>query len=852
MRRYIHLALMSGMFWAAQTVAIAQEQEEDETQDLLEVQVIASPREEGAMRRQPASSTLIDDRQLQNMQAGSLKGIGSYAPNFYMPDYGSRMTSAVYIRGIGSRINSPAVGLYVDDVPVLDKSAFDMGLYDMQRVDILRGPQSTIYGAGTMGGVMKVYSRSPFTHQGTEIGAGYATRDNTRRFTLMHYAKPTKNFAWSFGGYYVGGDGYFRNEVLGMKVDDTQNGAIRFRAVTETARRWMLDMAVNYEVDNEGAYPYYYMGRKDGKPEDKGEQLYRINNNLRGLYDRAVLRTSVNASRVFPRFEFRSITAFQHLTDSMQMDQDLLTDNTYKLHQIQKNLALSEDILLKSRKPGHWHWITGVNASVTRSKIKGPVTFLQDGIAMLNGIINQQANKNMPPVDMPMGPMGTATMRFDFDDKIQGNEVAFRNRFTNDMLTLAAFHQSQLRDLFGVKGLSAMLGLRLNAEMQGLRYAAWYDFEHQYQLGGHLTMPGKEMDIAMMPATSFNVSNGLYSSDYESTVQGTRATKPIHDHHVELLPRVAVQYEYQNVANVYATVSRGYRSGGYNVQNISEVMRGMMMRDMMTNVRDVTLPVLNAQPQIKQETKDQVTNIMNGMTSTPDPDVAQAVTYAPEYAWNYEVGGHLNLLDERLYVDVSAFLTDIHDLQLSQMSETGLGRIMVNAGKSRSAGVELTTKAQPIQALMLTANYGYTHATFRNYEDYDALTNTMVDCKGKYVPFMPQHTVNVDVAYTFPINQHRPAYAFNRNEFIPKALTIGANYSGAGRIYWTEQNNASQDYYSMLGARIALDMHPLSLSLWGRNLTNSSHNTFWFVSGNRAFEQHIRPIQFGLDAKLSF
>ena len=78
-----------------------------------------------------------------------------------MPDYGSKITSAVYIRGIGSRINTPAVGLYVDNIPYIDKSAFDFNFYDIERIDILRGPQGTLYGRNHDGRTDK--STYPFT-----------------------------------------------------------------------------------------------------------------------------------------------------------------------------------------------------------------------------------------------------------------------------------------------------------------------------------------------------------------------------------------------------------------------------------------------------------------------------------------------------------------------------------------------------------------------------------------------------------------------------------------------------------------------------------------------------------------
>lgn len=799
------------------------------------------------MRRQPASVSLLDRRQLEDMHIGSLKGASALTPNFFMPDYGSRLSSAVYIRGIGSRINSPAIGLYIDDVPVLDKSAFDFGLYDMQRLDILRGPQTTLYGSGTMGGVMKVYSRSPFDYQGTEIGMGYATRDNSRKVTFSRFSKASERFAWSFGGFYQGGDGFFYNDHTGEKIDFTSGGGIRARFMLLTRRQWMLDMGLNFEISNEGAYPYYYKGRADGQAEDHPDQLDRINSNINGLYDRNMVRTSMNAAKKFSKVEVRSITSLQHLKDTMQMDQDFLSNDIYKLAQVQRNFTLTEDLLLKSRKPGRWQWISGLSASMMHSRTKAPVTFRQEGIDMLNGIINQNANTHMPVVQA--GPM---SMKFMFDDQIQAENLLFDNKFTTLDIQTGAFHQSTFHELFGVRGLNATVALRFNAETQSLRYASWYDFTHRYKLNGLLTMPSGNKEIPMVTAQDFHVVNGLYSSNYGNGGTGLINDTPVRDTHLELMPRIALHYDMEGLGNIYATVSRGYRSGGYNLQNISEVMRSLMTRDMMQDIRDVSIAVLQNQPQVPSDAKDKVAGILNAMAGTPDPDVAKTCTYNPEYAWNYEVGTHLNLLQGHLSLDASAYLSDIRDLQLSQMSETGLGRIMVNAGKSRSAGMELTMKARPVKDLVLQANYGYTHAVFREYSDYDANTNSIVECDGNYVPFMPLHTMNVDASYTVRFKNELRRTLSGSNSFLPVSMTFGANVSGAGRIYWTEQNDASQDFYSTLGARVSLDMHPLVISLWGRNLTNTRFNTFWFVSGQRAYEQHGKPVQVGLDAKLCF
>ena len=73
--------------------------------------VVASPKETSLLRKQALSVAIISKDDLDNRGSNSLKEAATLSANFYMPQYGSRLTSAAYIRGIGSRINSPAVGL---------------------------------------------------------------------------------------------------------------------------------------------------------------------------------------------------------------------------------------------------------------------------------------------------------------------------------------------------------------------------------------------------------------------------------------------------------------------------------------------------------------------------------------------------------------------------------------------------------------------------------------------------------------------------------------------------------------------------------------------------------------------
>lgn len=770
-----------------------------------EVTVIASPKENSPLREQALSSTLLSGNQLQERQIVSLKGISQIAPNFFMPDYGSRITSAMYIRGIGSRINNPAVGLYVDNIPYHDKSAFDFNLTDIESIEVLRGPQGTLYGRNTMGGLIKAQTRSPFTYSGTDIHLGYASGDNHRTASFTHYHHPTQKFAWYIGGYYEGSDGFFTNYVTDRKVDDMQSAGGRVRALYLATDRLKFDLNVNYDFNDEGAYPYAYQGTISAPfPEFLGYDD-KIIANRESSYKRSVVNVGLNTQYEADRFTLSNVTGYQALHDRMFMDQDFICYDIYTLEQKQKLQTISDEITFKSKGNTRWNWVSGASMMYQSLNTLGPVNFMSDGVTFLEGTIN-----SFLPTISVMGqemPMSVT---------LKDKQITMGGEFDTPVLNAALFHQSTLSLTDALK---LTLGLRLDYEHNELTY------DSEGKVNYDFTLTSRMMPVELKNLLARPFFRGV----------------PIKNDYLQLMPKFALQYDINKYNNVYASVSRGTRSGGYNVQMFGDLLQADMRNIMMSQIKvgtEAAIRTIAAEnPRMPASVVESIIANLDKMPKGETPDVASTVTYKPEYSWNYEVGTHLTSADHRYQADAAIFFIDTRDQQIARFAESGLGRMMVNAGHSQSRGAELSLRGEPARNLNIALNYGYTYAKFKDYDGGDE------DYSGNYVPFVPKHTLSIDANYSWHFNH---SWA-NR-------LTIGATYSGAGRIYWTEENQpyASQQYYSLLSARATLQTKYAQIELWGRNLTDTHYNTFYFESMSRGFAQHGKPSQIGVDLRFHF
>ncbi len=148
------------------------------------------------------------------------------------------------------------------------------------------------------------------------------------------------------------------------------------------------------------------------------------------------------------------------------------------------------------------------------------------------------------------------------------------------------------------------------------------------------------------------------------------------------------------------------------------------------------------------------------------------VKYRPEISWNYELGGHFSVDRNRVYSTFALFLIECRDQQLTMFPDgTTTGRIMANAGRTRSLGGEFTLNYRPTDRWHFNLAYGYTRATFRRFSD------GINDFRGKRVPYAPSNTLFTAATYRQPLTLG-----------WLDAVSLTADMRGTGSIYWDEAN----------------------------------------------------------------
>lgn len=496
---------------------------EGERTDTLPASVVTMSKLSAVVQRTSCPVvTLYGNVNLENRRIGKPNTLSSLVPNLHIPDYGSAMTSTIYARGVGSRMENPSIGLYVDDIPVLDKNMFDTDFLDVSRIDYVSGPQGTLFGRNAMAGLLSVTTKGTL-ESGEECRSSFVF--GTGRTYETSLLLRNERFVVSERSFTT--NGLYTNAYNGNKLDGGHGVSVRLKYQPLRNAGRTSDYSVWVSYLSQGGWPYGLVG------EDGSVQPVSYNDGCH--YRRLSMIAGAVESFKVGKSDAKNILSLQLLGDKMSLDQDFTPVSMFTLTQRQRQAAVTEELMFRpAAKPDWWSSRSGVFLFSKYNAMHAPVHFLQDGIESL---IVGNANAHIPE--------SIGYLDFLENDFIIGSDfdIFYQNA--------AVYHESWLT--FGPWRFTA--GLRA-------------DLEYQYMAYDSRT----NIHFALLPRMT------QYRS-LETAYKGSSSNSWL-----QLVPKFAVRFGKDSDRYIFASASKGFRAGGFNTQIFSDILQNKMTSDLMDSM----------------------------------------------------------------------------------------------------------------------------------------------------------------------------------------------------------------------------------------------------------------------------
>jgi iron complex outermembrane recepter protein len=670
---------------------------------LEDVIVTANKREENIIKVN-TSITSLSSKKIEDTRTWGLSGLSALVPNYNYQELGVSFQQIQAIRGIQVFSENPAVSTYIDDVNNIDILANGFAFTDIERIEVLRGPQGTLYGRNAMGGVVNIITKKP-TNKTSAFGELSFGNLGLQRYSAGYKTPIIKDkLFFGMNGLYQTQEGFLKNDITGTSATDTKlNGKTvggEQNLYGNVYLKWLPTSRFNLTLNVKGQKD---KSDNSGFMVSQSSDTYAFENpdkiNLARIakHERAILNSSLVAKYFASNYTLTSISALQTISFGFQ---DLDFPGIYHSYY---NGKIGE--LLPPQKVWSEEFRINSNAEGKLQYTAGVYWFSQKGY-------EPTTNTAYELSEMEATMFGLSNGAF----------LINRNRSNNTGIA-------------GFGELSYMLTPKLKATF-GLRY----DHEEREAIfngfGDAILLNGVVTDIKP------NITaNGTYSA---------------------LSPKLSLSYAVNELSNIYASFTRGFRAGGINASSLPAGVRQ---------------------------------------------------TFDPEFSNNYELGYKAFLLEKKLSVGASAFLIQWKDLQFYNLVAP-FTYARENVGDAQSAGFELEITAIPAKGLQLDGSFGYNPTEYKGFNlkrvNYGNGVETTTAIGGNQLSNAPSHTLFLGAQYEYPVSN-------------TLKLVVRGELRNLGAQYTDIQNKIEQPSYTLLNSRVGLTNGSYSLFIWGQNLNNERY-----------------------------
>jgi iron complex outermembrane receptor protein len=655
--------------------------------------IVTAQRRSQSVETVPISISAISGDTLVDRGVRSVADIANTVPNVDINE--TQGEPAFTIRGVtsGSGATEPGTAIYIDNVYIFNPSLATHNFLDLDRVEVLRGPQGTLYGKNSVGGNISLYSKTP-TDRLEGYLEGNAGNYDTYGVRGALNVPLADGIAARVAGSYDTTDGYFTNVSTGKEYGSSRiaqaRGTLKFDRGPFT-----LIVRGNYSRRTGQGDPL----PSETPPSDTsgiidptgivfGRGSFEVASRTPEYRSERGAGVSADATLNVGSFmTIHSITAYQYFRSNFLTDTDSFDVALQSVLFGERSRAFSQELLLSS----------------------------QDSSARLRWLVGGYYNR-ADVYDSVLLKKGT-----EGDPRV----IPYGETVTSSQNTIDHTY-----------GLFANLEFDLTSRLTAIGGLRWSKDKKD----------NTESDNIVVDIIGIDTGTLLF--------QGA-------DSWSAYTPSFKLTYKLGARALLYANVSRGFKTGGFN---------------------------FNVSP-------------------------APLATYNPEFVWNYEAGLKSRFLEGKLQTDLSVFQMDYTNQQISYVNPD-LSTITLNAGSSRIRGIEAEVVARPLARVRFDFNGAYLDARYTKFTRLASDGVTNIDFAGQRMPSAPKYSASVGLEYALPLGKNNLVV---RGEYQYRSSTLQTPQTGDDPVIGLPA-------HSVVNANATLNLgNGITIAAFVRNLTNERY-----------------------------